>query len=123
MAYDYFLLTSKYQWLIYFMNRYLPAFESLGFLFKQSKSNLGKSSTPVSTSFILVTSILFKSLAKPRFDNLIQFVNFSFFLSFHLVTKLQALLRNISIMPKERRYRDFKLMGEYLISPYFLSMA
>ena len=105
------------------MNRYLPAFESLGFLLKYSKSNLGKSLTPVSKSVILVTSILFKSLAKPRFDNLIQFVNFSFFLSFHLVTKLQALLRNISIMTKERRYRDFKLMGEYLISPYFLSMA
>ena len=64
------------------MNRYLPAFESLVFLLKHSKSNLGKSLNPVSKSFILVTSILFKSLAKARFDNLIQFVNFSFFPEF-----------------------------------------
>ena len=64
------------------MNRYLPAFESLGFPLKDSKSNLGKSLTPVSKTFILVTSSLFKSLAKPRFDNLIQFVNFSLFPEF-----------------------------------------
>ena len=61
------------------MNSYLPAFESLGFLLKHSRPNLGKYSTPASKSFILVTSILFKALAKPRFDKLIQFVNFSFF--------------------------------------------
>ena len=35
--------------------------------------------TSVSKSFILVTSILFKSLANPGFGNSIQFVIFSFF--------------------------------------------
>ena len=72
------------------MNRYLPAFESLGFLLKHSKLNLGKSSTPVSNFFILVTSVLFKSLAKPRFDNLIQFVNFSFFPEFSSSNKVAS---------------------------------
>ena len=35
--------------------------------------------TSVSKSFILVTSILFKSLANPGFGNSIKFVIFSFF--------------------------------------------
>ena len=64
------------------MNRHLPAFESLGFLLKHSKSNLGKSLTLVSESFILLTSVLFKSVAKPRFDSLIQFIDFLFFSEF-----------------------------------------
>ena len=72
------------------MNRYLPAFESLGFLLKHSKSNLGKSLTPVSKCFILFTSILFTSLPKPRLDNLIQFVNFLFFPEFSSGDKVSS---------------------------------
>ena len=76
------------------MNRHLPAFESLGFLLKHSKSNLGKSLTLVSESFILLTSVLFKSVAKPRFDSLIQFVKFSFFSGFSYVDKVASFVLN-----------------------------
>ena len=61
------------------MSRYLPVFESLGFFWKLSQSDLHKSLTPVSKPFVFVTLILFKSLAKPGYGNSIQFVNFSFF--------------------------------------------
>ena len=84
------------------MNRYLAAFESLGFPLKDSKSNLGKSLTPVSKTFILVTSSLLKSLAKPRFDNLIQFVIFSFFPEFSPGDKVATFVSKFFIMPKER---------------------
>ena len=73
------------------MNWYLQVVESLFFLLKHSKSDIGKSLIPVLKSFIHITSILFKYLAKSGFGNSIHFHDFSL-LEFSFGDKIASFL-------------------------------